>query len=44
MELRDGLTKALLTRPSIRTRTLMIAVTLIEGINDQLEDAQKLGG
>ena len=43
VELRDGLMQALLTRPALRTRTLMIAVTLIEGINDRLEDAQKLG-
>lgn len=42
VELRDGLLKALATREAIRTRTIMIALTLIDGINDSLEDAQKL--
>lgn len=42
VELREGLLKALLSRPSLRTRTMMIAVTLIDGINDSLEDAEKL--
>jgi 23S rRNA (adenine2503-C2)-methyltransferase len=41
-ELRSGLIQALLSRPSIRTRTIMIALTLIEGVNDRLEDAEKL--
>lgn len=39
-ELRDGLLQALLKRP-LRNRTIMIAITLIDGINDSLEDAQK---
>eukprot|EP00596_Hydrurales_sp_CCMP1899_P005869 CAMPEP_0119038530 /NCGR_PEP_ID=MMETSP1177-20130426/7511_1 /TAXON_ID=2985 /ORGANISM="Ochromonas sp, Strain CCMP1899" /LENGTH=228 /DNA_ID=CAMNT_0007001243 /DNA_START=629 /DNA_END=1315 /DNA_ORIENTATION=+ len=42
VELRDGLVKALQTRPAIRTRTIMIALTLIDGINDSAEDAMKL--
>lgn len=41
-ELRDGLVAALKTRPAVRTRTIMVALTLIEGINDSIEDAQKL--
>lgn len=40
--LRDGLLQALQTRPSMRTRTIMIALTLIDGINDSEEDARKL--
>jgi len=40
-DLRDGLLQSLLKRP-LRNRTLMIAVTLIDGINDTLIDAQKL--
>ena len=42
IELRDGLLKALETRTAIRTRTIMIALTLIDGINDSIEDAKKL--
>ena len=34
VELRDGLLAALQTRPNIRHRTLMIALTLIDGINN----------
>ena len=41
-ELRDGLMQALLTRQSLRTRTMMIAVTLIEGVNDSAEHAKQL--
>ena len=41
-ELRDGLTAALATRSAIKTRTIMIAITLIAGVNDSLEDAKKL--
>ena len=44
VELRDGLIKALETRKSLRSRTIMIALTLIEGVNDSLEDAMKLAG
>jgi 23S rRNA (adenine2503-C2)-methyltransferase len=42
VELRDGLLKALSTRESLRTRTIMVALTLIDGVNDSLEDAEKL--
>ena len=42
MELRDGLLNALKTRKSLKQRTIMIAVTLIDGINDRIEDAQAL--
>lgn len=42
IELRDGLLKALETRSSLRTRTIMIALTLIDGINDSIDDARKL--
>lgn len=41
-ELRDGLLKALETRSAMRLRTIMIACTLIDGVNDSLEDARKL--
>ena len=40
--LRDGLVRALESRPAIRMRTIMIALTLIDGINDSEEDALKL--
>lgn len=40
--LRDGFLDALASRPSLRTRTVMVALTLIDGINDSLEDADKL--
>jgi 23S rRNA (adenine2503-C2)-methyltransferase len=42
IELRDGLLRALETRTALRTRTIMIALTLIDGINDSIEDARKL--
>jgi 23S rRNA (adenine2503-C2)-methyltransferase len=42
VQLRDGLVKALKSRKAIRTRTIMIALTLIDGINDTEEDAIKL--
>jgi 23S rRNA (adenine2503-C2)-methyltransferase len=42
VQLRDGLVKALKSRKAIRTRTIMIALTLIDGINDTEEDAMKL--
>jgi 23S rRNA (adenine2503-C2)-methyltransferase len=40
--LRDGLIRALETRSSMRMRTIMIALTLIEGVNDREEDALQL--
>lgn len=40
-DLRQGLLDALLSRP-IKARTLMIAFTLIDGINDSIMDAQKI--
>lgn len=42
VELREGLIEALLSRQSMRTRTIMIACTLIDGVNDGAEDAHKL--
>lgn len=42
VELRDGLVNALKSRKAMRTRTIMIALTLIDGINDTEEDAIKL--
>eukprot|EP01038_Epipyxis_sp_PR26KG_P013807 gene13807-18519_t len=42
VQLRDGLLEALKTRPLIRHRTIMIALTLIDGVNDSEEDARKL--
>lgn len=36
VELRDGLSKALASRPSLRTRSVMIALTLIEGPHSRL--------
>ena len=41
VELRDGFLAALLTRP-LKARTIMIAITLIEDINDSIEDAKKV--
>jgi len=41
-ELRDGLLKALESRSALRMRTIMIACTLISGINDSVDDAKKL--
>lgn len=41
VELRDGLAKALLQRP-LRMRTIMIAATLVSGINDSDQDAKDL--
>ena len=40
-DLRDGLAAALVARPA-RRRTLMLAATLIEGVNDSVEDARRL--
>ncbi|GMI00662.1 hypothetical protein TrVE_jg13302 [Triparma verrucosa] len=42
VELRDGLIKALQSRKSKKSRTMMIACTLISGINDGVEDADAL--
>lgn len=42
VELRDGLIEALKTRQSIRTRTIMIACTLIDGVNCESTDARAL--
>ena len=42
VELRDGLIRALASRPTVKTRTIMIAVTLIAGVNDSAEDAMKV--
>jgi 23S rRNA (adenine2503-C2)-methyltransferase len=42
VELRDGLLKALETRKTMNARTIMIALTLINDINDSTEDALKL--
>lgn len=41
-ELRDGLLRALETRPLVRNRTIMLALTLIDGINDTEADAAQL--
>lgn len=42
LELRDALVDALARRPTVRSRTLMIAATLIAGINDADDDAAEL--
>ena len=42
IELREGFISALASRPSLHARTVMIALTLINGINDSLNDAAKL--
>lgn len=42
VELRDGFIYALASRPSLHMRTVMIALTLIDGINDSTDDARKL--
>jgi 23S rRNA (adenine2503-C2)-methyltransferase len=42
VQLRDGLIAALKTRESLRMRTLMVACTLIDGVNDSVEDARLL--
>jgi 23S rRNA (adenine2503-C2)-methyltransferase len=42
IQLRDSLLEALLTRSSPKLRTIMIAITLIDGINDSVEDASKV--
>lgn len=42
VELRDALAEALTDRKAVRTRTLMLAATLISGINDSDEDAHRL--
>eukprot|EP00600_Ochromonadales_sp_CCMP1393_P005440 CAMPEP_0174959316 /NCGR_PEP_ID=MMETSP0004_2-20121128/3111_1 /TAXON_ID=420556 /ORGANISM="Ochromonas sp., Strain CCMP1393" /LENGTH=369 /DNA_ID=CAMNT_0016207625 /DNA_START=192 /DNA_END=1301 /DNA_ORIENTATION=- len=41
-ELREGFLQALLMRQRTRQRTIMIAFTLIDGINDSLDDAQRI--
>lgn len=41
LELREGLLEALLSREALKGRTLMIALTLIDGVNDSIEDAKK---
>lgn len=41
-QLRDGLISAMASRQSMRKKTLMIAVALIDGINDSEEDAERL--
>lgn len=41
-ELRQGLMDALQQREGVRTRTLMVAATLIDGVNDSVEDATSL--
>lgn len=43
IELRDGLIAGLLTRTMVKKRTMMVAITLIEGVNDREEDADKVG-
>ena len=42
VDLRQGLVEALSSRPTLRTRTLMVTATLIEGINDSDQDAKDL--
>ncbi|KAJ8600511.1 hypothetical protein CTAYLR_009205 [Chrysophaeum taylorii] len=42
IELRAGLVDALASRPTVRMRTLMIAATLIQGVNDRDDDAVRL--
>eukprot|EP01031_Cornospumella_fuschlensis_P031380 gene31380-37930_t len=42
VELRDGLITALCMRSSMRTRTIMIALTLIENVNDSPDAAMRL--
>jgi len=42
VQLRQALIDALLTRPAARSRTLMVAATLIAGINDSDDDARHL--
>lgn len=42
VELRDGLLRAMQLRSLMRHRTLMIAVTLIDGVNDSLDSAKQL--
>lgn len=42
IELRNGFMNGLLLRENIKTRTIMIAITLIDDINDSIEDATKL--
>jgi 23S rRNA (adenine2503-C2)-methyltransferase len=41
-QLRDGFVAALASRASLRSRTVMIALTLVEGINDSLEHAERV--
>jgi 23S rRNA (adenine2503-C2)-methyltransferase len=40
--LREGLIEGLKLRPTIRARTMMIALTLLDGINDRESDAELL--
>ena len=40
--LRESIVQALLSRESLSARSLMVAFTLIEGVNDSLEDARKI--
>jgi len=42
VELRQGLIDALASRRSLSSRTIMIACTLIDGLNDSLDDARDL--
>lgn len=42
IQLKTGLLNALQNRKSLESRSLMIAFTLVEGINDSIEDAQKI--
>jgi 23S rRNA (adenine2503-C2)-methyltransferase len=42
VELRDGLIKALQERDFLKVRPVKIAVTLIDGVNDRLQDAHDL--
>jgi 23S rRNA (adenine2503-C2)-methyltransferase len=42
IELRDGLVEALKSRESVRTRAIMIACTLLKGVNDGDDDADEL--
>ena len=42
IELRNGFMNALLLRDNIKSRTIMIAITLIDNINDSTDDAIKV--
>lgn len=41
-ELRSGLISALLSRSNPNTRTVLIAFTLIDGVNDSIQDAENI--